>query len=96
MARMVRGASKSGWAMGSLEILYVVHFVKETKTAANRFFAVLKKVSEFGAACFHATGVWMDKDPEKEEVELDTSSMRDEYIPWHRIDHITNCVYKPR
>ena len=77
------------------EILYIVHLIKETK-ASSKWFAVLKRTPEFGAACFHGTGVWTDKDPTGEGMELDIASMRDEYIPWHRIDHITNCVYKPR
>lgn len=77
------------------EIIYAVHMVKMAK-APEKWFAVLKKAAEFGAACFHGTGVWTDKDPTGGGVELDIASMRDEYIPWHRIDHITNCVYKPR
>lgn len=77
------------------EIIYIVHLTKETKTP-SRWFAVLKKTPEFGAAYFHGVGIWMDRDPTGEVTELDTASIRDEYIPWHRIDHITNCVYKPR
>jgi hypothetical protein len=77
------------------EIIYIVHLTKETKTP-SRWFAVLKKTPEFGAAYVHGVGIWMDKDPTGEVTELDTASIRDEYIPWHRIDHITNCVYKPR
>jgi hypothetical protein len=76
------------------EIIYIVHMVKEK--LANRWFVVLKRTPEFGSACFHATGVWTNDDPTKVGIELDLASLRDEYIPWYRIDHITNCVYKPR
>jgi hypothetical protein len=59
------------------------------------FFAVLKN-ADFNAAYFHGTGVWVKDDPRGKETELDTASMSDEYIPWHRINCITNCMYKPR
>lgn len=77
------------------DTFYIVHMIKGPK-GPNRWFAVTKRTPEFNAAYFHGIGVWTDKDPSGEGVELDMESMRDEYIPWHRIDHITNCVYKPR
>lgn len=79
--------------MAKTEITYIVHMVREGKAPA-RFFAVLKKAPDFGQAFFHAVGVWMDK--EDVETELDVQSIREEYIPWHRIDHITNHMYRPR
>lgn len=71
-------------------ITYLVHMAGK-----EGFFAVLKS-ADFGASCFHGTGVWTKTDPTGKEAELDTASIRDEYIPWHRITHITNCMYKPR
>lgn len=82
--------------MAKTEITYVVHMIRERNTAA-RFFAVLKKAPDFGHAFFHAVGVWVDKDPkDSAEMELDVQSIREEYIPWHRIDHVTNNMYRPR
>ena len=79
------------------EIRYIVHLVTDSrKQGKEKWFVVLKPTPEFGSACFHSQGVWMDKNPELNKVKLDTVPMRDEWIPWHRIDHITNAVYRPK
>lgn len=76
--------------MAGRRMEYLVHMAD-----GEDFFAVLKG-ADFGAACFHGTGVWTKEDPRGKEGELDMSSMSDEYIPWHRINRVTNCMYKPR
>jgi hypothetical protein len=76
------------------EIFHIVHLIKDTKTS-SRWFVVLKRTPEFSVAYFHGIGIWTTQDP-TDVVEWDIQSMREEYIPWHRIDHITDCRYKPR
>jgi hypothetical protein len=79
--------------------IYCVHMDKKTTKSATKFFVVTQlRRDEFGVAVFHGIGYWTNKEPSKEPSNEENIEVNiiEVWIPWNKIDHVENLVYRQR
>ena len=77
----------------NITFCYLVHMEKKTSQKETKYFVTIKnRRDEFIGPCFHGIGYWWDGN-EGLFTDMDSKEVKEEYIPWCKINHVESLMY---